>query len=258
MKNKANTLPMNKDISDHECLSLGELISYSNDNLNSKEKIRLEPHIKSCELCSDAIEGYRLNSSEPQFRKTVSELQSTVHQKLNQKSSAGRNWRWYYAIAAALVLALMSTFYMLQHKQLHERAFAHYFQIYPNTLPLVRGESGKNSFTNAMIEYEMENFPACSTILDRLLIKEHDNDAAHFYAGICNLTMGEPEPAIHHFKTIIRNNNPHYTNQARWYYGLSILKTGNVDEARTVFQAIAADSKFKPQGEDILNFLANN
>lgn len=258
MKNNSNILSMLSPDSGRPCLDLDEIITYAGDEFNSKKKAEIESHLQNCELCSDAVEGFRNSAGAPQFRESVDELHQTMHRKLAQTSNKKRMRRIYYAIAAIFLLALVSAFYLLQEKPLPERAYAQYFKIYPNTLPLIRSESGSNLFRQAMMEYELENFSNSLIILNKLIAWEPENDAAHFYAGMCQLISGEPQPAAKHFETILQNTRSKLFDAAHWYFGLSLLKRGNLNEAEAVFQSVPEVSKFKKQSEEILNYLSNN
>lgn len=256
MKSNANILMMDKKKSDRPCLNLDEIIAYSNNEIAPAERRQIESHIQNCKLCSEAIDGFRHSDGELQFRQAVDDLQLAMHRKLMKKSNLKQNRHIYYAIAAMFVIALVSAFYLLQEKPLHERAYAHYFKIYPNTLPLVRGESTTNLFQQAMMEYELENYSNSLRILDQLISREPENEAAYFYAGMCQLISGNAESAAKHFEKILYNAHSKFRDPAGWYFGLSLLKQGKVENAETVFQSIFKNSRFKKQSENILSFLS--
>ncbi len=258
MKNKSKYLSITSPTSERPCLDLDEIISYSGDEHSPNENSEIESHLRHCELCSEAIAGFRGSAGAPQFRQSVDDLHRAMHQKLAQKSIAKRNRRVYYAIAAMFVLALVSAFYLLQEKPLHERAYAQYFKIYPNTLPLVRGESTTNLFRQAMMEYELENYSNSLHILKQLLSRESGNETAHFYAGVCQLIAGQPEQAARHFEFILQNPNSKFSDPARWYFGLTLLKQGKIESAQDEFQSIPENSRFKNQSEGILSFLSSH
>jgi len=40
------------------CLTLDQILSYLKGNLSNTERMKVQQHISSCELCSEAVEGY--------------------------------------------------------------------------------------------------------------------------------------------------------------------------------------------------------
>jgi len=94
------------------CLSTESLKMYSSDKLASKQKLEVDAHLESCELCSDALEGMQLLSDPQKLNRIVLEINENFKNKLLQKQSKKNTVhnRLYYIAAAASVLILIGVF----------------------------------------------------------------------------------------------------------------------------------------------------
>ena len=227
-----------KKLNNFSCLTLEELLGYSNDNITSEKKKIIEEHIKECPLCSDAIEGISYSSGKKQINEMINSIHKDIHLQTIKFRQKNNDWKKYYAVAAILVLTFLSAFYLFNKKPINEILFSESFQPYPNITPIIRGESEYSQYQNAMVEYELNNFHSSLKILKEILAKNQGNLDAHFYSGICLLSTDNSRQAIYHFKNII-NTNHKFAYHAEWYLGLAYLKANKIDEANIIFKKIS-------------------
>jgi len=257
VKNKKVTLE-DRTTSTDDCLSLNEIISYSNGQMNPEKKKQLELHVHHCDFCAEAIRGFQKSSGETQFRTAIDDIQKLASKKLNRTKSRWRTPMLRYGIAALVILALVSAFILSKINQPHQRIFRQFFEVYPNITPIVRGESSPDIFIQAMMNYESDQIAICQQLLDQLLKLEPQNVGAHFYAGMCRLINNKPQLALSHFKAISKTPNSPYFDPAQWYQGLTLVKLERIPDAKAVFQNVSATSTFQERSERILKLLSEN
>jgi TonB family protein len=98
------------------CLTLETMNRYLVSDLSDDERIAIDLHLKSCELCSDALEGLRLITDKDKLNLIVSEINENLRKnlmarKLPAKPSFQKSGTQYlYFAAAASVVLLIGVF----------------------------------------------------------------------------------------------------------------------------------------------------
>ena len=143
---KNNCLSVSDIFSNTLCLTLDQLTAYVEDRLSAHERHKVEKHLIDCELCSDAVEGMTLAADSVNIKRTVNSLKSDLRARLHPRpvsSSPGRKtWRMVTVpVAAVLLVCVISVFYSVLKRPSADALFSQYFEPYPNTVPLMRGDS---------------------------------------------------------------------------------------------------------------------
>lgn len=246
------------DSSSSPCLSLDELLAFSNRTISSLREPKIEQHLAHCSLCADAIEGIVAVPDKGQIRPTLHSLRDAVHHRAGQLTGTRRNWKVYYRIAAVLVVAVAALLYLFGQKPQHEILFDKYFKPYPNTIPITRGESEEIELKRGLAEYEFENYEQAIIILEDVVTSKPENTAAKFYLGMSHLCLHQPDSAVAQFRSVIQHGKNPFVEPARWYLGLAVLKSGKLDQASTIFSNLRAESQsYQQRSSDILNSLKN-
>ncbi|MCI0613670.1 zf-HC2 domain-containing protein, partial [bacterium] len=136
------------------CLSAEQLIGYCENKLPAQDRIAVEKHLVNCEICSDAVEGLASSTNVDKSRHAIGSLNRELHKRYSKAPSEKRTTRIYYAIAALVVIGLISIISLSQKNHSHKSLFVENFKPYPNIIPLVRGEEGDSLLQGAMVEYE--------------------------------------------------------------------------------------------------------
>ena len=235
------------------CLTLDQLTAYVEDRLSAHEHHEVEKHLIDCELCSDAVEGMTLAADSATIKKTVTSLKSDLHARLHKRPALSlpkkKSWRIVTVPVAAIVLVgLISILYTVLQKPSTDVLFSRYFEPYPNTVPLMRGESPSGRMEWAMTEYEAADYAAALTMLQEIIASDPENTTALFYTGVSCLCLGEPEQAIGYFQRASRGDTDEFEEQTRWYTGLSYLRNRQSDRAEAIFREITAyDQHYKKE-----------
>ncbi len=239
------------------CIDLNLMIAYLENRLPSAECKKVEQHLKTCKLCSDAMDGLKSVPNRDHLRAVVDSLNGEIHQKSIALSQKKRRSLFYYAIAAALVIGLISTFFVLRKGQNYDSLFAEYFRPYPNHLPLMRGEEVSDQFIHAMTDYESEDYRRASKALREIMMTDQENFTAHFYYAMTELCLGHAKAAIPHLEKVV-NHSPSLllVEHAEWYLALTQLKAKNPEEAKLIFERIIVrQGRYHDQSARILEKL---
>jgi tetratricopeptide (TPR) repeat protein len=233
------------------CLTAEQLAAYHRNRVSGQERFEIENHLSECPLCSEALEGLASAGSKTNFKHDLSGLQASYKKRFHPEKLKQIYWKPIFAAAAILVLVFTSLFTLVRQPS-HESLFMHYFQVYPNTTPLVRGNESAGMMENAMMEYEAKNYADALNILSDVLLTDPDNTAALFYTGILYLTLKQPDLAIPYLKRVTTGSND-FLQPAAWYLGLAYLRDKKISLARTAFQEIAGkDGLYQEQAINLL------
>jgi len=229
-----------KEKEDTSCLTLDQLINYSEKSTSEKEQNEIEEHLKECNFCSDALEGITLTSGKEKVKDTVNSINHEIHERVSSMQIKKSGWRIYYSIAAILLLTIVSSIYLFFGRQSHNQTFDKYFKPYPNSVPLLRSAEPSSTLQKAMIEYEVENYERSQKLLVDIPSGESNYITAQFYLGVSNLCLNQSYQAIINLKAVVEDNNNDLKEPALWYLGLTYLKNKDIENAKSIFQKIVS------------------
>jgi len=250
---KNNHSSVSDIFSSTSCLTLDQLTAYVEDRLSAHEHHEVEKHLIDCELCSDAVEGIALSTDRANIKKMVHGLKSDLHDRLHNRPvlSLPRKKFWRIAtipVAAVVLVGLASILYTVLQKPSTDALFSRYFEPYPNTVPLMRGESPSGRLEWAMTEYEAADYAAALSMLQEIITSDPENTTAHFYAGVSCLCIDQPKQAIGYFQRTSQGSTDEFQEQTRWYTGLSYLRGRQLDRAEAIFREIISyDHHYKKE-----------
>lgn len=97
------------------CLSSKEMLDYTQGILSNQEQHRIEKHLLSCDLCSDALEGLQEMENPASLFEMEKELHFDIDSILDEKKDAKVKvfFPWKIAAAFALLFVSMLTLWMV-------------------------------------------------------------------------------------------------------------------------------------------------
>ncbi|PCH93720.1 MAG: hypothetical protein COB85_06490 [Bacteroidetes bacterium] len=95
------------------CLSENDLRAYAENSLSAEEKLSVEKHLVDCELCTDALEGYKLMNDPSEFELRTSSINRQIDAKSATSSVFLNREKLSYVAAAAVVLIFCSVVFVL-------------------------------------------------------------------------------------------------------------------------------------------------
>ncbi|MBN1416787.1 MAG: energy transducer TonB [Bacteroidales bacterium] len=103
------------------CLSNYALMRYVEGKLNPQEKKLADLHLKDCELCSDALTGYRNLSSPSAVIPGVTELNRWLHKRFISMQDKGKKERMVISLfsVAAMLILLVGLFFLFRQREIY-------------------------------------------------------------------------------------------------------------------------------------------
>ena len=87
-------------------------------------------------------------------------------------------------------------------------------------------------FYDAMVNYKQGDYKVAIKKWTALLENNAVNDTLNYFLGMAYLANKNEKVAIPLFKTVTKNRNSYFKNDAYYYLGLAYLKSGNVQLAK--------------------------
>lgn len=178
-----------------------------------------------------------------------------VQQKENtSKFSIGR----FLAIAATLALLLTATYWLFSKGPSNDQLYAQFFEPYPNIVaPIEKSNTSTDRRDEAFQTYELKNYKKALELFEQLNTQD---EAVHFYSGLCQLALNQPEKAIEDFKSIQQQDGPYYAPM-NWYQALALVKTGRPEAAKPYLDLVIKTAKtqtLQTQARDLQKLLAQD
>ena len=96
------------------CLSRYAIHSYTKGTLRSNEKARVEDHLKSCELCTEALRGYKSHKRTRWLHRDVDFLSRRIRRRYIQNGSRPTMKLYIFLVLTiAAILILLALLYLL-------------------------------------------------------------------------------------------------------------------------------------------------
>lgn len=196
---------------------------------NFLEQVKNNPALRAeLDLAQDIQKGIELHGS--RHLKFLLQAKERSYQKKPTKS-----WGWKVAASFFLLVGLGYVIFHFANRGSSD-IYSQYYLPYPNIVsPVNRSDEGVRS--DALADYEQENYQKAIEKLSEQLKSDPQNDILNFYLGQSLLATGDAHQAIPYFKNI--GPTSRFYEPAAWYYGLSLLKSRQIDEAKTQFAQIA-------------------
>jgi tetratricopeptide (TPR) repeat protein len=232
------------------CLSEEDLSKYLNGELDALARKRVETHLIDCELCSDAVDGFResdLTFSASRVPFSVSQIvdDSVKIEKENLKIRP--IYRALIRIAAIGSLLFVSYFTFFRAPS-YDQLYAKYYSVYQVDIPLLsRGDSGTSALTGfeqGLIEYKKGNYTQSLVFFEKSILAEPNNSAINFFSGLACMQNSQFDKAIGFLQTA-READSLYSVKACWYLALSYLKLGEKENALSQLDNLIAQGGYK-------------
>jgi hypothetical protein len=225
------------------CLTADEIQRYVRQDISEAERKIVEQHLVVCNLCAEAVEGAQLEGIEP-----VGEHLTSMHRRFDAQFTGKKDerarprrvpLRFYYAVAAALVLTFSAIAYFTSRSP-YDKVLSEYVKPYSNSVPLVRGDHGLLPLQDAMMSYESEDYESTARKLKIILAADPNNSTAEFYCGVSCLLLGDGGQAAVFLQKIDSQSDLY--DAAQWYLALAFLEQKEIGQTKTVLKSIAVSS----------------
>jgi TolA-binding protein len=151
----------------------------------------------------------------------------------------------YISLSAAALFGVFLLIRTLLPSSDTEKLFRMYYEPFEAVSPVTRNavSNQNNIYSTAISNYKKGDYTAASAGLGELLTKEPSSLPVQFYMGLTELAKGNYDIAITQL-SLVANDSGEYSKEAKWYLGLSYLKTGNRLKASECFRLLEKSEGF--------------
>lgn len=219
-----------------------EIQKYLADELTKDELASFENLIRNHSELQNEIQLYRKVSgaiSDPALENFKKKLEVIHNQSFGTKViMKNQSNRWYLLAASFVILIAIGSIFIFQSNEVNSLdVFAKYYQPLENSCSRGVGDDVK-IFSQAINNYNRNNFVLAFEQFKRITEIEHDNYSARLYTGVCGIELNKFDVAEIQFVTIIESKDPFFAQDAEWYLALLYLKMDKSIEAKSIFKKI--------------------
>jgi tetratricopeptide (TPR) repeat protein len=240
------------DDQQNPCLTAPEILAYLDGELPEGRKLEVDQHLDDCRLCGAAVEGVAGLEWREGFLRSTDKVLARVRARTAAAATAASVARrsaprfrpapQYLALAATLVLGVGAAVYLTRPAP-GETLFHQYFEPYPSTRPVVRGDSTDGS-SGALALYEARDYQGALAALEDWRKREPNDPAVLFYAGLSRLALGQAREATLDLEQVLRLQQNDLQPPAEWYLALAHLHSHDAEPARSRLKRIAEGAGF--------------
>jgi len=242
-----------------DCLTFDQLVAYKAGKLTKKQNHYVECHLIDCEFCSEALEGVEKIKDIKKSKATIKRVNRKIRKKIYRSENERRLlYKHRYIAIAATFLGIITTLFFIGSNNKADELFAKHFELYPNLIPIVRGETEESLFIHAMQAYETGHFLQAEWIFKQVSETDDKYLLATFYLGIIALKNEEYSRSSYLFHKVLESQKRNLRIHAKWYLVLNYLKTNNFSKCRSLLiELINSHSIYKDAGDEIFIYISN-
>lgn len=204
---------------------------YLSGNMNESQLLEFEQRISSDKEFSDSFSVFKSANSAVTVlnRENLrNHLSKIFPDEKNKSSKAGKG---------------------INLKDLLDEIFNDFFIPFENILTTRSDSENDEELLKAMSLYSAGDYNNASKLFKQLLKKNPGDLVLNFYYGISELAQENFDGSKKLFKKIILNDKDLLKDLARWYLGLSYLKSGNTKSAKKHFELLENKCSFFDPGK---------
>jgi tetratricopeptide (TPR) repeat protein len=163
----------------------------------------------------------------------------------------------YISLTAAALIGVFILIRTLLPSSNPETLFNAYYKPFDAVSPVTRSINNNESdiFSSAINSYKTGDYQGAAAGFDVVLSEEPLSGQTRFLLGLSHLALANYNPAISELSDVA-NAAGEYGKEAKWYLGLSYLRTGNAPKARECFESLVkSDGFYRERSEKILRRL---
>ena len=168
---------------------------------------------------------------------------------------------WLFARYATLSAAALIGVFLLIRTLLPssdpDKLFDSYYKPFDAMSPVTRSNNNveTDSYSSAIESYKTGNYQEAAILFAGIMQKDPKAGSAQFLLGLSQLANKNFNQAIN-LLSGVANDSGEYGKEARWYLGLTYLKTANKQKATECFEYLARSNGFyRERSEEILRRL---
>lgn len=166
-----------------------------------------------------------------------------------------------FSLIAASIVVIISLgsvmLYTFSSNQSNLDVFNKYYEPYEISMMTRSARNLNDSIIRiATTSYNDGEYSFAKQLLEDILTRNQKDNKVQFILGVSNLQLNFLEEAKANFKTVIKDKNPYFYQQAEWYLTLTYLKLDDKKSALAQLNSIVlANGFYTDQANEILSQL---
>jgi TolA-binding protein len=163
----------------------------------------------------------------------------------------------YTSMAAAAVIGAFILLRILLPSPGPDKLFSTYYKPFEALSTVTRSLSNNesDSYSAAIANYKLGDYQKAAKGFAGILEKYPSSVSASFFLGLSQISLGNYGQAENLLSAVV-NGQGEYAKEARWYLGLTCLKTEDTQKAKECFTILAgSDGYYRERSEKILRRL---
>ena len=184
--------------------------------------------------------------------KDIESIMHSIASKHSEDASRATKKGNKFLYLAALIVGLLIASYVIKISSQtvsHQELYASYFEPY-KAYGITRTNQSKSNSQLALIAYNNQDYVKAVALYESE--SQLDNKGKFYYASAL-LSLGNTDDALRVFKEISNSGDTEWREQSLWYAGLSELKLGKYDDARTTLHKISKTSNYYQSSSEIIS-----
>lgn len=212
------------------------------------------------ELKKDLQAAIRKNIRD-ELKADLEEAESEFSSPRKEAKTVSFKRRRILAVAASVALLIFAAVYLFSNDPIsHDDLFAAHFTSFDNVvLPIDRSskEGERSAAEKAFAAYEAEDYAGAFQAFELLPDSIGLQNDYRFYQAIAGLHSEKITPSIAVLKELSNTENFRFQSQAKWYYALALVKTGDIPRAEKILAEIRsqANHPYRQEAGDLLGEL---
>ncbi|MEM9920503.1 MAG: tetratricopeptide repeat protein [Bacteroidota bacterium] len=217
---------------------------YLMHQLDDESRHKFEQQLAADSDLAEAVELRRIlvRGIRTQSRDQLKQRLQRIHQTHQSSSKPKSRGFLYILIAVGLIAAILLALFLLRPAPPEPaKLYATYYQPYQVTLGSRDLNSDSPQIAQVESLYQSGQYQAAKSLFESLLAADPSNGMLQLGLGICQLEEGQLEPATTTFQAIIDQNNPQFKDQGRWYLALTLIRSNQAEQAKSLLEQLAQD-----------------
>jgi len=229
------------------------ILSYLRKELTEAERLDFEQQLKADPALAAEVnrqqQSWELLGELPARTKQKGEIGSWIAEAA-VKPSAGNIRRFlpqvrYVSIAAAIIILAVLGYLLFPKTTSPETLYADYYQPYSHSQMMGPGDSADSFFQRGVKFFKENKYDEAIGALQKITTNETQYTDARMLIGAALMQQEKHSQAISFFEEASQNSL--LADQAIWYQAWAHLMAGQKEEAKSLFEKIAASQGYKHQ-----------
>ena len=201
------------------------------------EEVRLFADIDKAIIDTPALNFQRMVKEQGELF-----LKEEKHEEATVRTMNIKPYQW--AIAAAVVLLIVSTVILLNRKTTKELSVEELLaQTYPIEVDRSSLENDSTDKAKAIKHYQNKEFDQAAGLFQQLADENPQDMESIFYLANAYLNQKEFDKAQKEFEKIIKDNESLLVEDSRWYLALIFLHQEQIEKAKAELEILAGSSR---------------